>query len=231
MVPIGPDETYSCLEISANYGIDDNIDIDNDFPQYSPKDITIVETFVQGMGHLVSRVLVNGQEMLCKARVKGLRDSNLERELGHLQEIRRACLSHRTSIRVPQLLGYVRHAEVGHVIGLLREWVPGGCLADLDLSVTSVKIREKSVSQIHETDNRLHGIGVNWGDVKASNVVIDELDDAWLIDFGGGFTNGWVEKGLAETPEGDKQGVKKIIEFLGVEEDDSEKRHLIDEKI
>ncbi|KAI1744367.1 hypothetical protein F4680DRAFT_407180 [Xylaria scruposa] len=218
MVPIGPEESYTNIEIPTNYRIDDSIDIDNDLPQYPPKDITIVESFAQGLGHSVSRVLVNGQEMLCKARAQGLHDPYLERELSHLLEIRRGLPSYRTSIRVPQLLGYVKHTESGHVIGLLREWVPGGCLADLDLSVVSVKAREKWASQIRETVDQLHEIGLNWGDVKASNVIIDELDDAWLIEFGGGFTDGWVEKDLADTPDGDRQGIKKIIEFLGVEE-------------
>ncbi|RYC63952.1 hypothetical protein CHU98_g2259 [Xylaria longipes] len=121
-----------------------------------------------------------------------------------------------------------RHAETGHIIGLLREWVPGGCLADLDILVIPVTTKRKWVSQIRETVNKLHAIGVVWGDVKARNVVIDEADDAWLIDFGGGFTDGWVEKGLANTLEGDKQGVKKLMEFLEVKEDDLEKRHLAD---
>ncbi|KAI0548573.1 hypothetical protein F4679DRAFT_313247 [Xylaria curta] len=87
MIPVGPKESYTSLEIPTNYGIDDNIDIDNDLPQYLPKDITIVESFVQGLGHSVSRVLVNGQEMLCKARAQGLLDPYLEREPSHLLEI------------------------------------------------------------------------------------------------------------------------------------------------
>ncbi len=62
-------------------------------------------------------------------------------------------------------------------------------------------------------------MGVVWGDGKASNVVVDEKDDAWLTDFGG-YTEGWVDKELADTVEGDEQAVKKIIEFLNIGEGD-----------
>lgn len=38
--------------------------------------------------------------------------------------------------------------------------------------------------------DELREMGMIWDNVKASNVVIDEMDDARLIDFGGGFTDG-----------------------------------------
>lgn len=41
-------------------------------------------------------------------------------------------------------------------------------------------------------------------------------DDAWVIDFGGGYTEGWVENGSGGTITGDLQGLAKILEFLGV---------------
>ena len=59
------------------------------------------------------------------------------------------------------------------------------------------------------TLNRLHQIGVTWGDRKASYVIIDKEDNAWLIDFAGGFTEGWVDRELVNTVEGDKQSYQK----------------------
>lgn len=57
----------------------------------------------------------------------------------------------------------------------------------------------------------------NFGDDgKARNVIVDDEDAAWLIDFGGGFTEGWVSEELAGTVEGDEEAVKKIVDFLGV---------------
>jgi len=47
-------------------------------------------------------------------------------------------------------------------------------------------------------------MGVIWGDGKTSNVIVAEADDAWLIDFAGGFAQGWVDKELADTVEGDE---------------------------
>ena len=53
-------------------------------------------------------------------------------------------------------------------------------------------------------------------DGKASNIVIDKEQNAWLIDFGGGWTEGWVDEELADSVEGDNQAVVRISEFLGV---------------
>lgn len=78
--------------------------------------------------------------------------------------------------------------------------------------------RGKWARQIRQTVDQLHEIGVVWGDGKTENVLVDsETDDAWLIDFGGGFTEGWVDVGVRETVEGDHQAPKKIIHVLGVE--------------
>ncbi|KAI1399905.1 hypothetical protein F4819DRAFT_395621 [Hypoxylon fuscum] len=220
MVPIDPDEAYTCLEVNFDCNTEGDFNTNDCLPRYLAKQIFILETFVQGAGHVVSRALVNDKEMLCKARAKGLLDSDLEQELASLQKIRRACLQHHTSIRVPKILGYVKHSEAGCMIGFLREWVPGSRLRDIDILNTPERRRQKWASQIYETVNQLHEIEVIWGDGKASNVIIDKEDNAWLIDFGGGFTEGWVEKELADTVEGDEQAVKKIMEFLKVEKGD-----------
>ena len=58
-----------------------------------------------------------------------------------------------------------------------------------------------------------------WGDAKSSSIIIDKQDKAWLIDFGGGFTDGWVDEELVETTEGDEQALAKIVELLGRDDD------------
>lgn len=44
---------------------------------------------------------------------------------------------------------------------------------------------------------------IHWGRGKASNVVVHkEQNDAWLIDFGGEFTKGWVSQDAVGTWDG-----------------------------
>lgn len=53
------------------------------------------------------------------------------------------------------------------------------------------------------------------GDVKSDNVLIDGQDDAWVIDFGGGYTEGWVDKECSETLAGDAQELTNILRLIG----------------
>jgi len=56
----------------------------------------------------------------------------------------------------------------------------------------------------------LHSMGLVWGDAKAANVLIRGNDTVVLIHFGGGDTDGWVERKNSETIQGDWQGFDKI---------------------
>lgn len=216
-VPINPADAYTSVEEGPDDGADGHFDINSSLPVYSSEDIFISESFVWGGASTVSRVLVEGNEMLCKAQGRGLLDPRLENELSALQKIRDAYADNHTLIRVPPLLGYIRHSEKGGIIGLLREWIPGGLLRHMDITTVPVGTSQKWASQIYDTVKQLHEIGVVWGDGKASNIIIDEEENAWLIDFGGGWTEGWVDEKLADTIEGDNQAVARIAQFLGVE--------------
>lgn len=48
------------------------------------------------------------------------------------------------------------------------------------------------------------------------NVVVYRDDIAWLIDFGGGWTQDCVDRDLADTVAGDKPAVRNIASFLKV---------------
>lgn len=121
---------------------------------------------------------------------------------------------------MPRLCGYVEDAERGCIIGLLRQWIPlgvfGGKLGRINITTISKGRREKWATQIRETVDRLQEIGVIWGDGKASNIIIDDQDNAWLIDFGGDWTEGWVDKEVADSVEGDEEAVNSMVKFLGV---------------
>ncbi|OIW30450.1 hypothetical protein CONLIGDRAFT_699899 [Coniochaeta ligniaria NRRL 30616] len=222
--PIRPSEAYADLgHPDCDAGVD--FDLDDALPQYSSKDVLIQEVIVRG-GSLVSRVLVNEQDvMLCKAGETGLFDQKLRRELEALRKVEDARAHFVPEIRVPKLRGYVKHAELGCVIGLLRDWIPSGLEPPLDqLDSTDIGLipsgrRQSWIAQIRQTVDRLHEIGLVWGDGKIHNVVIDRDDNAWLIDFGGGWTRDYVDRDLAGTVAGDKQAIRSIARFLRVDDD------------
>jgi tRNA A-37 threonylcarbamoyl transferase component Bud32 len=109
----------------------------------------------------------------------------------------------------------------GPPIGIPEEYIPTeyglATLRDVDITVVDHSRRLKWATQIKEMVDKLHKIGMVWGDGKPHNVLVHkDTDDAWLIDFGGPWTDGWVDEELRETREGDLQAVRRIVMFLGV---------------
>ncbi|EMT72148.1 hypothetical protein FOC4_g10004004 [Fusarium odoratissimum] len=134
-------------------------------------------------------------------------------ELDKYKSIRDAHLDE--SLLTSRLIGLVRD-QTGQAFGLLLNYIDCGhrtllCAAKPD---TSRELRQTWAQQVHDTVRQLHAAGIVWGDAKPDNVLVDQKNDAWLIDFGGGYTNGWVPKELSGTVEGDLQALKKINEFL-----------------
>lgn len=79
---------------------------------------------------------------------------------------------------------------------------------------SAAELRKRWAAQISDTVKILHNHGIVWGDAKADNILIDVQNNAWVIDFGGSYTVGWVDTGLAGTPDGDLQGLSKILSIL-----------------
>jgi serine/threonine protein kinase len=114
------------------------------------------------------------------------------------------------------------------VIGILLSYIPhryeslGDLLAGVEEgtaapSEAAPSLRQKWAQQIRETLAELHGLGILWRDLKTQNVLIDNNGDAVVLDFGGGNTVGWVDNGKYATMEGEEQGLRKIMEALGVQ--------------
>ncbi|KAJ5125067.1 uncharacterized protein N7515_008892 [Penicillium bovifimosum] len=141
------------------------------------------------------------------------------RELSAYTKIQSALFS--KPIYASRLLGIVRIPSSGRIVGLLLSYIE---FKDNTSDYTTllcvgkgpqyVSMRQKWLSQITQSIEGLHACGAVWGDAKPDNVLIDTQLDAYLIDFGGGYTRGWVDKELANTAEGDLQGLKRISEFL-----------------
>ncbi|KAK3185290.1 hypothetical protein K4F52_005990 [Lecanicillium sp. MT-2017a] len=112
-----------------------------------------------------------------------------------------------------RLYGVVRDGN--GLAGMLFYWIENkGVLSEARAEQSAIELRRCWAAQIRGTVQMLHDRNIVWGDVKAENVLIDMDDNAWVIDFGGSYTLGWVDKEIAGTVEGDLQGLSKIMSIL-----------------
>ncbi|KAL2850065.1 hypothetical protein BJX68DRAFT_266859 [Aspergillus pseudodeflectus] len=132
------------------------------------------------------------------------------------------------NIRAPRLVGVIGADTPWG--GLLMTLVPASFdLSDLKspadgsgdsaprLQATTAQ-RRKWFEDISAAFEGFHRYNFAYGDVKPANILIDDDRQAWLIDFEGGLTPGWVDKNLLDTVEGDLQGLARLREFLGLPE-------------
>ncbi len=138
----------------------------------------------------------------------------MENELGTHLKVLEANFTQ--AIRVIRLLGIVQ-GDNDAVMGLLLTYVNHDEHGLLEYSLqdsTPLHLKEQWARQIRETVAELHAAGIVWGDAKAGNVMIDKDDNTWIVDLGGGYTPGWVDKEKAGTVAGDMQGVQRIVEYI-----------------
>ncbi|KAL4947824.1 hypothetical protein BDW69DRAFT_199342 [Aspergillus filifer] len=120
------------------------------------------------------------------------------------------------SLRVPKLEGFIGldTESPGLLMTKVRHRMR---LCDIGIEQADVAKRLKWYARIKSAIEILHGIDIVWDDVKAHNILINEQDNCWIIDFGGGNTEGWVSENLQETREGDLEGLENLRRFLQVE--------------
>lgn len=139
--------------------------------------------------------------------------SHAKKELETMKKITQARFPPQPKAFICQLVGVVR--QKNELFGMLFAWIDAnGVLSKAKAAKSPGHLRERWLSQINTSVQQLHKNGIIWGDVKAENVLIDKDENAWIIDFGGGYTPGWVDADKAGTVEGDCQGMKKISEIL-----------------
>ncbi|TVY94529.1 hypothetical protein LAWI1_G000215 [Lachnellula willkommii] len=122
----------------------------------------------------------------------------------------------RGKIRVSNLHSIVISTDAKMILGLLFDLIPSNPLGE---NLGSPKYKAASVSKYHAKWKKqvtaiiqeLHSHGIIWGDAHPGNIVIDAAFDAWIVDFGGGWVEEYVDRKKAGTKEGDWQGVRNIF--------------------
>ncbi|KAJ4858207.1 protein kinase domain-containing protein [Trichoderma breve] len=147
--------------------------------------------------------------------------SSLLHEISTYRKIHDAHLD--KTLRISRLIGLVQARDDEEVIiyGLLLTYIDCDHMT-LFCAVqpeTPANLRTRWATQVGDTLAQLHEAGIVWGDAKPENVLVDQHDDAWIIEFGGGYMEGWVEQGLAGTREGDLQALGRITEFIHATEE------------
>ncbi|KAL6808440.1 hypothetical protein V8C40DRAFT_278838 [Trichoderma camerunense] len=156
------------------------------------------------------------EDALFKAPRKVLIDKG-QTELKTYKKIHEADLDSRVNV---YRLYDIMMDDCDFILGLLLTYVDCG---DRPLSARvhpeepddpTPATREQWMGQLETALSALHENRIVWGDVKAANILIDENEDAWLVDFGGGYTEGWVDKEVAGTVIGDFTGMTRLRTLL-----------------
>lgn len=136
----------------------------------------------------------------------------VEREIQILRQIEQLDLD----IKVPRLCGFVSlENNKTEAMGFLLSNIEGPKPLTQLLKKSVSKEKRKSWSKKAESYVKLlHDNNIIWGDAKADNFIVDDQDELWIIDFGGSYTDGWVDPELQETEEGDNMGLEKVQKAL-----------------
>ncbi|KAJ4337465.1 hypothetical protein N0V87_004611 [Didymella glomerata] len=153
----------------------------------------------------------NGEVYFFKPVVSG-EPGPIKREISILQKIEELGLD----IKVPRLVGFVAFEDsktetMGFLLSHIEESTP---LTKMLKSSVPEEKREHWSRKSKEYVDTLHRHDIIWGDAKADNFMVDKHDDLWIIDFGGSYTEGWVDPELSDTLEGDEQGLQKVQKAL-----------------
>lgn len=160
----------------------------------------------------------DGEVYFFKPVVRG-EPGPIKREINILQKIEQLDLD----IKVPRLVGFVAFEDskteaMGFLLSHIENPTP---LTKMLKSSVSEEKREKWSKKSREYVEMLHKHNIIWGDAKADNFMVDNNDDLWIIDFGGSYTEGWIDPELSDTLEGDEQGLQKVQDALQNPDDDS----------
>ncbi|KAI1339459.1 hypothetical protein F5Y15DRAFT_423758 [Xylariaceae sp. FL0016] len=184
-----------------------------DIPWYQSSEATVLSASDDPDPYHPSRVRIGDETYFLKV-VASTQPQPTKRELRIMKEIERKGLHNK--IRVPLVKGLVGYRDSKtQILGFLQTEIedPTPLTLMLDSDVVEDK-REKWAKETERMVKVLHDNDIVWGDAKADNFMVDRNGELWIIDFGGSFTDGWVDPEIMETEEGDNQGVGKIVRAL-----------------
>lgn len=154
-----------------------------------------------------------GETLFFKA-VDSLAPQTTKRELWHLNRIAQPDIVDK--IRAPRLVGFVADStSKTRAIGFLQQNIdsPTPLTTKFRADVPHKK-RIAWSSEAERMKNTLHQHDIIWGDAKADNFLVDTHDKLWIIDFGGSWTEGWIDPEIKETAQGDDMAMEKITNAL-----------------
>ena len=215
-------------------------------PFMDPKDITVLTEAAHIPSSPVHPALVrtrlpdskSPEEFFFKP-VDPTQPSPTKREISLLHKIQSLGLN--DSINVPRLHALVSSppsdsnaSSTTSIMGLLLTPIPTPATPLTELfesSSLSTSQRQRYADECNRILKVLHENEIIFGDAKGDNFLVDAEEQLWVIDFGGSYTEGWVDEDVAETKEGDKMGVGKVVDaLLGKDEDEVEEGIDIDER-
>ncbi|ETS73865.1 hypothetical protein PFICI_14811 [Pestalotiopsis fici W106-1] len=184
-----------------------------DIPWYNASDIIVLAESDDPAPYRPCQVQAGGDKYYLKT-VDRDQPQPTRREIKLMKEIESKRLHEK--MRVPLVTGLVGWEDSkSEIMGFLMTNIedPTPLTRMLDSDVVEEK-REKWARETERMVKLLHDNDIVWGDAKADNFMVDRHGDLWIIDFGGSYTDGWVDPELMETEEGDDMGVEKIVNAL-----------------
>ena len=175
-----------------------------DVPVYQASDLTVLDGSNSPAPYHPARVQVRGSEGVFFIKlVDNGQPQPTKREISMLHRIAQKGLH--DHIRCPKLKGLVTYeADHTKIMGFLQTDIPNPVPLTLKLDAEVPQdLRDRWAIETQRMKDVLHEHSMVWGDAKADNFMVDENDELWIIDFGGSYTEGWIDPKLNESIEGD----------------------------
>ncbi|KAK4247244.1 hypothetical protein C7999DRAFT_14705 [Corynascus novoguineensis] len=181
------------------------------FPSFSPAEIAVIcDDLDHPFDSNPSQVRVGEQRLYFKGFDPD--DMVAKKEVEKYERI--ASANFGADVRTSRLYGVVRN-EKNQLAGLLLYNIEEDTPLTFAIGPeTPSALKDRWAQQIQHTMAALHQASITWGDAKLDNILIDVHGDAWLIDFGGGRTEGWVDSDKAGTVSGDLRALERILKFI-----------------